>query len=307
MENKQLLNTKFAGFLMTYERADILEKTIEKILSQSIAPEKLLIVDNSESNATELMIKRLGNPILMYHKVGNNSGPAGAAKIGLEVLSKEGFDWIYWGDDDDAPIFDNTFKILVSMALSNEKCGCVGVVGQYFNRFTGFVKRVPNELLQSEGILKVDTIAGGMSKIVSGEMIRTQQIFPDEKLFFGMEELDFDLKIKKAGYSLLVDRPFYYKHRQKWNRIEFPNKSLQAKSENALVREYYSIRNGLYIYKKNGLVGACIIFFLYYATKQIFSFKFGISQGKNRLKNFLKAISDLFSSKMGRYITSNKK
>ena len=299
---KNLTDIKFAGFLMTYERADILEQTIQKILSQSIAPEKLLIVDNSESNATESMINRLGNPILTYHKVGNNSGPAGAAKIGLEILSKEGFDWIYWGDDDDAPQFEDTFKILLNMALSNEKCGCVGVVGQFFNRFTGFVKRVPNEFLQSEGVLKVDTIAGGMSKIVSGEMIRNHQIFPDEKLFFGMEELDFDLKIKKTGYNLLVDRPFYYKHRLKWNRVDVPNKSLKAKSDNALVREYYSIRNGLYIYKKNGLVSACIIFFTYYATKQVFSFKFGIKHGKSRFKLFYKAISDLFSSKMGRFI-----
>ena len=301
MVNKELSNIKFAGFLMTYERADILEQTIEKILSQSIAPEKLLIVDNSESNTTELMIKRLGNPILVYHKVGKNSGPAGAAKVGLELLSKEGFDWIYWGDDDDAPIFQDTFKILLFTALSDEKCGCVGVVGQFFNRFTGFVKRVPNELLQSEGVLKVDTIAGGMSKIVSGEMVRKHQIFPDEKLFFGMEELDFDLKIKKTGYHLLVDRPFYYKHRLKWNRVAVPNKTLKVKSDNALVREYYSIRNGLYIYSKNRLVTASIIFFLYYAIKQIISFKFGISQGKQRLKNFSKSISDLFYSKMGRY------
>ncbi|MFD0777211.1 glycosyltransferase family 2 protein [Flavobacterium myungsuense] len=156
-------------------------------------------------------------------------------------------------------------------------------------------------MLQSEGVLKVDTIAGGMSKIVNGEMIRKHQIFPDDKLFFGMEELDFDLKIKKIGYSLLVDRPFYYQHRLRWNRVAVPNKTLKVKSDNALVREYYSIRNGLYIYSKNRLVSASIIFFLYYAIKQIISFKFGINQGKQRLKNFSKSISDLFYSKMGRY------
>jgi hypothetical protein len=117
-----------------------------------------------------------------------------------------------------------------------------------------------------------------------------------------MEELDFDLKIKKIGYTLLVDRQFYYQHRLRWNRVDVPNKSLQAKSNNALVREYYSIRNGLYIYSKNRLVSASIIFFFYYATKQIISFKFGINQGKQRLEIFSKAISDLFYSKMGRYV-----
>lgn len=300
MVNKQVPScAKFAGFLMTYERAEILQQTIEKIFSQTLLPEKLLIVDNSESDSTELLIRKLNNPKLAYHRVGYNSGPAGAAKIGLELLSNEGFDWIYWGDDDDAPIFDDTFKILLEIAFSNEKCGCVGVVGQYFNRFTGFIKRVPSKLLESEGVLNVDTIAGGMSKIVNGKMIRAHQIYPDEKLFFGLEELDFDLKIKKCGYSLLVDRQFYFKHRLKWNRVNVPTKVLKNKTGNELIREYYSVRNGLAVFYKNKLFSACIIFFLYYASKQIYSFKFGLNHGKNRCNLFNKALYDFFSAKMG--------
>jgi len=68
-------------------------------------------------------------------------------------------------------------------------------------------------------------------------MIRKHQIFPDEKLFFGMEELDFDLKIKKIGYSLLVDRPFYHQHRLRGNRVAVPIRILRVKPDNLRVRQ----------------------------------------------------------------------
>jgi len=44
---------KFAGFIMTYERAEILLETIDIIFSQTVTPDKLLIVDNSATNDTE--------------------------------------------------------------------------------------------------------------------------------------------------------------------------------------------------------------------------------------------------------------
>ena len=179
------LKKSFAGFIMTYERESILMDTIKSVFSQTFPPEKILIVDNSFTTKTEELLKTSNNPKVIYHRVGYNSGPAGAAKIGLQILASEGYDWIYWGDDNDPPIFDNTFEILIETALSDSKCGCVGVVGQFFNKITGFINRVPNELLQSDGVLEVNTIAGGMYKIVSGKMMRDGTLLPDEKLFFG--------------------------------------------------------------------------------------------------------------------------
>ena len=112
-------------------------------------PEKLLIVDNSFSNITQDLVKKINLPNLYYHKVGYNSGPAGAAAIGLKILSDEGYDWIYWGDDDDPPYFKNTFEILIEMAIQSNQVGCVGSVGQFLNFKTGFIKRVPDSYLQN--------------------------------------------------------------------------------------------------------------------------------------------------------------
>ena len=52
----------FAGFIMTYERHDLIARTINQILSQSFPPEKLLVVDNSVSTRTEEIIRALNDP-----------------------------------------------------------------------------------------------------------------------------------------------------------------------------------------------------------------------------------------------------
>src|SRR5690349_18373259 len=93
-------SVRFAGFIMTYERPGIILDTIGRVLAQTRPPEKLLIVDNSESSETKKLIEHLNDNRIQYFAVGYNAGPAGAAKIGLQKLAEGGFDWIYWGDDD---------------------------------------------------------------------------------------------------------------------------------------------------------------------------------------------------------------
>lgn len=293
---------KFAGFVMTYERAEILVETIDIIFSQSVTPEKLLIVDNSITYDTQHRLDLLNDPRIEYHRVGYNSGPAGAAAIGLKILASQGYDWIYWGDDDDPPIFNNTFEILLNIATTNQNCGCVGAVGNYFNRLTGFVSRPTNDELVGDGLLSVDTIAGGMTKIVNGNMVTNYNIFPDKKLFFSFEDLEFDIKIKKIGYSLLVDKSFYLQHRHFHNRIVLPPKNLRRKSDNALKREYYTIRNDMYIFFKNKFYFANIVIFSYFTLKSIVSYKFGLDYGNKTFLNVMKAFKDFLFGNYGKTI-----
>jgi GT2 family glycosyltransferase len=293
---------KFAGFVMTYERATILLETIDEIFNQTILPNKLLIVDNSETYETQYKLESLNDPRIEYYRVGYNSGPAGAAAIGLKILSSQGYDWIYWGDDDDPPIFKNSFEVLLKIALSNQNCGCVGANGNYFSKLTSFISRPTNDELEGEGLLSVDTIAGGMTKIVNGNMVLKYNIFPEEKLFFSFEELEFDMKIKKIGYSLFVDKSFYLQHRHFHNRIVLPPKNLRKKSDNALRREYYAVRNYMHILYKNKFYFANFIFFSYYSLKSIANYKFGLAYGNKTFLNVLRAFKDFIFGNYGKTI-----
>lgn len=292
-------NTIFAAFIMTYQRVTTLESTINSLLNQSFPPQKILIIDNDPGKSAAVLVSKFPDNSIDYFAVGHNSGPAGAAKKGLEILSAEGYNWIAWMDDDDPPIFEDTFSILLKIALANKKCGCVGNVGQYFNKKTGLMIRVPDYQLEGEGIFEVDNIAGNMCKIINADVCLKAKVYPDESLFFGFEELDFDLRLQQAGYSLVVDKELYKRHRLYWNRTVFTIKKGAKKDINRLKRDYYSIRNSLIIINKHKLYSAFFLTLTRSLLKIILGFRFGIGYGYKNAKFIIYALFHFLIGKKG--------
>ena len=290
---------KFAAFIMTYKRVSILETTIIKLLSQTYPPQKIVVVDNDPEQSASIVISKFPNHLISYHAVGYNSGPAGAANAGLGVLIKEGYEWIGWMDDDDPPVFENTFEILLQTAVANENCGCVGTVGQYFNKKNGLMVRVADSKLEGSGSLVVDNIAGGMCKIVNASVCTKANVFPDTSLFYGFEELDFDIRLQRAGYVLLTDKELYKQHRVYYNRVGLQYVRGLKKDMNRLWRDYYSTRNSLIILWKNGYYQALIISFFRFSLKLFTSFRYGLQYGILTCHMIIKAIFHFFIGKRG--------
>jgi GT2 family glycosyltransferase len=282
---------KFAAFIVTFNRAEILMDTIHKILTQTLPPEKILIVDNGTSDETKKKLDEL-YPELAYIKVGYNAGPAGGDKIGLDILAKEGYEWIFWGDDNDPPPTPDAFEKLLKLAESYDgNCGQVGMVGSRFNKLTGLLQRASNDELRETTYIEVDTIGGGQCKIVNAKSI-LNGILPEEKLFFGFEDLDFDLSQKKAGYNILVHSDLFLACRKRWNRLQVHNTVGRKKDERVLWRDYYSIRNALFIMKKHRhyLAFTSILFVSF--AKSLLSYKHGLRYGTLVTKNTCKAVRD---------------
>lgn len=290
----------FAAFIMTYERATILENSIKQILDQSRPPEKILIVDNSISLDTEQLIAQLNDVRLEYCRVGYNSGPAGAAKIGLQRLTDEGYQWIYWGDDDDPPTFHDSLEILMSNVhdASFERVGVIGAVGQYFSKLTGNMVRVPNDALLQSGFLDADSVAGGQNLIVNAAVVK-KGILPTQELFFGFEELDFCLQVKKAGFDIKVSTDLFARARKKYARVNYYKPLYVEKDIKHLSRQYYSTRNMLVILKSNGLHVAFAYNLIKDLVKSVIGFWYGWSYGRKNLSLLLKAIWDGLLNNLG--------
>ncbi len=291
----------FAAFVMTYQRPETLLQTIQALFNQTLPPQKVLIVDNDPARSAHGVVVALADFPLEYYSVGYNSGPAGAAAIGLQILSDQGFSWIGWMDDDDPPIFDDSFQILIAMAKNNERCGGVGSVGQYFNRKTGLINRVPDQLLLSTGVIEVDNIAGNMCKIVNGEMVKQHQLYPDSNLFFGFEELDFDLRIQQLGFVLLADCNLYQRNRAYFKREGPNNRRGLKKDESRLWRDFYSLRNSLIILKKHRLYSALCFTVCRASLKLLMGFRFGISYGLKNSRMVILALQQFLLRKRGQY------
>ncbi len=271
---------KYAAFIMTYKRGKILRETIERLLAQSLAPSKILVVDNDPDCSAKNLCLQMANDGIDYFSVGYNSGPAGAAYHGLKILFGQGWEWVLWMDDDDPPIFTDSIEQLFSIPqqyATPSQIGMLGAVGVLFDSAQAKTIRIPD--VQLGGIIEVDNIAGSQLPLIHRRVFEAG-IFPSPELFFGFEELDFSLAIKRAGLKILISGENLKRHREHANRLNF-SRGLYAKKEyDKLWREYYTLRNLIHILvKKEKNVLGVLRLWVKSMFKSLFGFRYGFSYG----------------------------
>jgi GT2 family glycosyltransferase len=291
---------KFGGFIITHNRPAVLLETIQKLFDQSHPPELLWIIDNSDNLETDYAIASLLNPRIHYFRMGYNAGPAGGAAKGLQLCAESGMDWIYWGDDNDPPFREDCFERLLAIRDQNHFVGMLGVVGHFFDRKKGVIKRIQSRLLEKKSTLEVDTIAGGMCLLVNKKVV-DEGILPDPDLFFGFEELDFCLNASRRGFSLLVDCSLFLEARKKFNKIGF-ERPMYLKKDN-LSREYYSLRNLLFISDSLTLRSMRTHLILKWVPKAFYGFRYGPVYGFKNFKMIFLAFLHYYKGVKGETIS----
>lgn len=291
---------------MTYERSNLILDTILKLKSQVFKPELILIIDNSESNLSKDLILKQGFNDVIYHQMGYNSGPAGAAAYGLKELARLGYEWIYWGDDDNPPrdenVFSNLFSGIEELLNNNVRLGIIGEKGGKFNSISGRIRSLSNPELKLKKYVEVDSIPGGHGMIVNSEVIKNG-ILPDAELFFGFEEFDFCLKVKRKDYKLIIDAAKWYKIRVSANKDQtYQWRHSNLGEDNLLIREYYSTRNLLKIFYTHQLYIPFLILLLKSFGKMIYGFRFGTRYGMKMLHFQTIALRDFFKNSFGELI-----
>ncbi len=294
---------KFAAFIMTFERPEIVMHSIKVLMGQQFPPDFILIVDNSRTSATEIAYENAysTDEKVGYYKVGYNSGPAGAAKIGLEKLANLGYKWIYWGDDDNPPrdstVFQQMFERIECLENKGVNLGIFGGKGGRINKITGNINTLKNFELKNREVVEVDYVPGGQTMIVNSAIVKAG-ILPEEKLFFSFEDLDICLKAKKIGFKIYVDSKTWYnvrkRHKDIGNNYSFKGSSFGSKGR--LLRDYYSTRSLLYILKQNKLYVAFLFQLIKTIIKMFWGFMYGFEYGFRNFNFQKKAIQDFFSN-----------
>src|SRR5207244_7593320 len=83
-----------------------------------------------------------------------------------------------------------------------ESVAGVGLVGARFGRWTGLTRRLRDDELR--GLIDVDVIGGNQLPLLRVGAVRI--VGPhDAALFYGFEELELGLRLRRAGFRLVVD------------------------------------------------------------------------------------------------------
>ena len=181
---------------------------LDSLDSQSIRLEGLVVIDNAPSlRDTSDRDRRISQHSGRVRRCQGESRAGGGIALGMErVLSTaDDGDWIVLLDDDDPPPRVRSLAELKEMGdellARDPRIAGIGLATARFDRRTGRLLLVPESERASGTPIRGDYIGGNRLPIYRVAAIRDVGVF-DAKLFFGFEELEFGLRLRRAGYSL---------------------------------------------------------------------------------------------------------
>lgn len=89
-------------YVTTYNRAEMLKRTIKSILNQTYTDFKLTILDNCSTDNTKEIVASFTDPRIFYHRQEKNLGPLGNMNFGI-TASKNKYFVVFHDDDIMAP------------------------------------------------------------------------------------------------------------------------------------------------------------------------------------------------------------
>jgi len=99
--------SRITVIIPTYNRADKIEKPIRSVLDQTYEDFMLIIVDDCSNDDTESVVRSICDDRLVYHRLSENMGAAGARNEGVRLSRTE---FIAFHDSDDIWLPDKLEK-----------------------------------------------------------------------------------------------------------------------------------------------------------------------------------------------------
>lgn len=245
-------DSRLWAVVVTFRRPEGLKSMLQALGGQTKRPDRLVIVDCG-SEASVMEIAR--NVDAEYIDALENLGPAGGVALGMEHVLEHAAseDWLLLLDDDDPPrtpeMVERLWDFAVQCRATDPRTAGVGVVGARYNPRRGTQMRLADEDLH--GPVPVDTIGGGHLPIYSVSAIRDVGVF-DARLFFGSEEAEFGLRLKRAGYQIYAEGDLWARERAYRGRMRLPRSALRTPTSTSAWRRYYTTRNTTTVARRYG-------------------------------------------------------
>lgn len=234
---------KLCCVIPTYNNRAGLEGTLGNLLGQTRKPDEIIVVDNGSTDGTEGVKERF--PV-RYIRLEENTGSAGGYYEGIKAAAHA--DLIFLSDDDNLYRPDALERLEAGL-LELIASGKAGAVRCAWDGFEGNVPQAVDNSMWS-------------GTLVSGEAARRTGL-PLKELFLYAEDLEYFLRLRKAGFSIYVLPLAGYLRRPAQHKriINLPFRPALVYRED--FRLYYAFRNELYIGRLHGL-GNTVRLLLYF-------------------------------------------
>ncbi|WP_395656145.1 glycosyltransferase family 2 protein [Nocardioides sp.] len=207
-----------AVVVVTYNRADLLERMLVGLAALDRLPDTVIVVDNASSDRTPEVLAAATNPGLDVVRPAENLGGAGGFHLGVRTAHERGFDRIWLMDDDVVPAPD-----CLSVLMAQDEACLMAVREDTAGRLvekaaTRFDLRNPFAIRPKTAM--VETVYGTRERMPArvelenvafeGFMVRREVVdaigLPDPSFFIFYDDVDYALRARRAGFRIWAVR-----------------------------------------------------------------------------------------------------
>ncbi|WP_435746789.1 glycosyltransferase family 2 protein [Nocardioides sp. SYSU DS0663] len=207
-----------AVVVVTYNRADLLDRMLDGLGALTTPPDAVLVIDNASTDHTAALLAGRTDPWLRVTRTEENLGGAGGFSLGVRQAWDGGFDRIWLMDDDVVPAPDCLDVLLAQdedclMAVREDRAG--RLCEKAATRFD-----LTNPLAVKPKTAMVETDWGTRAAMpervelenvaFEGFMVRRAVVaaigLPDPSFFIFYDDVDYAMRARRAGFRIWAVR-----------------------------------------------------------------------------------------------------
>lgn len=262
------------AIVITYNRKYLLEKCLTKLLQQSKALEKILIVDNASTDGTvEYIQKKFHQDHIEILRLAKNIGGAGGFYEGMKYAKKDKNSLLWLMDDDGYPeqtCLEQLLKYMVlkqldalspiQIDINNEQELAFPVTYQN-KKITGYYSNL-------RGVEYIQNEANLFNGLLISKKTVEQIGLPIVELFIRGDEVEYTKRMKghKLLFGTLVNAKFFHPS-DKEERIKIFFNLMTIRDAHSDFKNYYMFRNRAVAFIKDGnswLIPLDFLRYIYY-------------------------------------------
>ncbi|MFH1783732.1 MAG: glycosyltransferase [bacterium] len=312
---------KISAVVVTYNKKELLQRCLDALLGQTQKLDKIIVVDNGSIDGTDKLCheRYLGNPVIEYIKMQENTGSGGGFYEGIRKAYEQGFDWIWAIDDDSIFRVDALEKIISSEPF---KKGSFGVFASMVLDKDGNLpdRTGPSKVFEPFGLkiqaseedykkpyFEVQRI-GFCAGFFMGREVLKKAGFPLREFFMGGGDTEYAKRLSDAsGICLISASKTHHLDNVSIEERSVFGKKVRKTSLKRLWFAYYSTRNSVFLCRKYLNFYSCIRYiFIHVIMGWLFVIIFAEDQKLLRIKLLIKAVYDGVKGNLGKTIDPKK-
>ena len=275
---------KLTAVIVTYNNPEMLENVLKDLCRQTMRLHEIIVVDNSDSPAAQVMVSQKF-PSITYVKMSENAGTAGGFHEGIRQAVQD-CEFVLTLDDDVRMYTDSVEMLYQGYVNLREENRCLGAVRAVGARHERSASR------------RLDDFAW-RGTLINTEAIRRVGL-PLPEYFMYADDVEFSMRLAEQGYEVFDIPGSKIMEQRAWDKLSRRvfGRIVICYAED--FRFYYAFRNAIHTYKKHRRHRALIRTFAYAIKMLLFFSLFHRAGGWHKLRAIARGVIDGVRSHLGK-------